>query len=64
MESKTVAFTQDEFGDWVALLECGHKQHVRHKPPMVERPWVLTEDGRRERTGMVLSCMLCDEQPA
>jgi len=35
-------FHQDEDSDWVAALECGHSQHVRHDPPWMERPWVLT----------------------
>jgi hypothetical protein len=55
-----VAFDQDEVGDWVALLECGHRQHVRHRPPWQERPWVLTEQGRAERLGSPLECRACD----
>jgi len=35
-------FHQDEVGDWVAELRCGHGQHVRHHPPFWVRPWVLT----------------------
>ena len=32
--------------DWVAELECGHTQHVRHDPPWTNRPWVsLSRDG-------------------
>ncbi len=26
-------YHQDEVGDWVAELRCGHGQHVRHRPP-------------------------------
>ena len=36
-------FHQDEQGDWVAELECGHGQHVRHRSPWELRPWVLSE---------------------
>ena len=61
MKQPVVGFSQDECGDWVAQLKCGHRQHVRHQPPMVERPWVLTETGRRQRLGMLLNCLLCDE---
>jgi tellurite resistance-related uncharacterized protein len=59
-------FHLDEVGDWVAELSCGHGQHVRHRPPFVERPWVLTADGRAERVGSPLDCPLCDraEPPA
>jgi tellurite resistance-related uncharacterized protein len=55
-----VGFTTDADGHWVALLDCGHRQHVRHAPPLIERPWVLTEDGRRARLGATLDCVRCD----
>jgi hypothetical protein len=32
-EQPIIAFHQDEQGDWVADLACGHGQHVRHRPP-------------------------------
>ena len=51
VERAIVGFDPDETGDWVALLACGHRQHVRHQPPWRERPWVLTEEGRAERLG-------------
>ena len=38
-----LGFHQDEYGDWVAELACGHTQHVRHRPPWELRPWVATE---------------------
>ena len=46
MQQPIVGYHVDEFGDWVADLQCGHGQHVRHQPPMTNRPWVLTEEGR------------------
>ena len=55
-----VGFTTDDDGHWVALLDCGHRQHVRHDPPLAERPWVLTEDGRRAKLGGLLDCVRCD----
>lgn len=58
---RIVEFTQDDVGDWVALLECGHRQHVRHKPPFLERPWVLEAEGRQRWIGRPLDCRLCDE---
>jgi tellurite methyltransferase len=59
-------FHLDEHGDWVAELRCGHGQHVRHKPPFWSRPWVLTEQGRNEKLGAELPCVLCErfEMPA
>jgi hypothetical protein len=56
-----VGFHQDEQGDWVADLACGHTQHVRHRPPWELRPWVTTEEGRRAHLGWVLQCRKCDE---
>jgi hypothetical protein len=61
VQRSIVAFDQDEVQDWVALLECGHRQHVRHRPPWQERPWVLTEQGRAERIGSPIECRACDE---
>jgi tellurite resistance-related uncharacterized protein len=55
-----VGFHQDDVADWVAELSCGHGQHVRHKPPFWSRPWVLTEEGRAEKIGVELPCVLCD----
>jgi len=53
-------FHRDDKGDWVAELDCLHTQHVRHRPPFQERPWVLTEAGRAEHLGSELECPLCD----
>jgi hypothetical protein len=55
-----VAFRQDNVGDWVAVLACGHGQHVRHTPPMFERPWVLDPAGRARFIGYTLNCRVCD----
>ncbi|HEY5927702.1 MAG TPA: DUF3565 domain-containing protein [Kofleriaceae bacterium] len=53
-------FHQDELGDWVAELSCGHTQHVRHRPPFWSRPWVQSAEGRAERIGSSLPCVLCE----
>jgi hypothetical protein len=55
-----VGYHLDEEGDWVAHLDCGHRQHVRHRPPFQVRPWVVDEEGRRSRLGALLECPLCD----
>ncbi|HRD75573.1 MAG TPA: DUF3565 domain-containing protein [Hyphomicrobiaceae bacterium] len=52
-------FVQDEEGHWVALLACGHRQHMRHVPPFIERPWVATEQGRVAKFGTAIPCSLC-----
>ena len=59
LASTIVGFHQDEENDWVAELSCGHQQHVRHRPPAVERPWVLTESGRGAKLGHAIMCAQC-----
>lgn len=53
-------YHQDEHGDWVAELRCGHGQHVRHRPPFFLRPWVSTPEGRASMLGTELACVCCD----
>lgn len=60
MRRAIVGFHQDEDGDWVAELSCLHNQHVRHRPPFQERPWVVDEAGRAARLGAELDCLRCD----
>jgi hypothetical protein len=64
MMQKIIGYEKDEQGDWRAVLECGHYQHVRHNPPLVTRTWVLTERGRESRLGFELNCKRCDEEAA
>lgn len=54
-----VDFVLDDEQHWVAVLACGHRQHVRHRPPLVERHWVLTASGRQSRLGQTLWCKHC-----
>jgi uncharacterized protein DUF3565 len=56
---KITGFQKDEKGDWVAELACGHKQHVRHRPPWELRPWVTTVEGRAGHLGRKLECVAC-----
>jgi tellurite resistance-related uncharacterized protein len=62
MQRRMTGFHQDEESYWVAELECGHTQHVRHQPPFTLRPWVLTSEGRAGRVGQMLECSLCDRR--
>ena len=61
MKQPITAYHKDEEDHWVAELACGHNQHVRHNPPMVSRPWVLTEAGRESMLGYELNCKKCDQ---
>ena len=61
MQQAIIGFHLDEEQHWVAELACGHGQHVRHTPPWHNRPWVMTEKGRKERLGMLLDCKKCEK---
>ncbi|MBW4078483.1 MAG: DUF3565 domain-containing protein [Acidobacteria bacterium] len=60
MNRTILSFYSDDQGDWIAELSCGHRQHVRHRPPFKVRPWVLDHETRCSRLGSSLSCPLCD----
>lgn len=61
MKQSIIGYHLDELGDWVAELQCGHGQHVRHDPPWQLRPWVLTAGGRAAFLGTQLECVRCEE---
>ena len=60
MQRPIIGFQLDTHGDWTATLSCGHRQHVRHDPPFVRRPWVTSEAGRVSKLGVPLDCLRCD----
>jgi hypothetical protein len=64
MRRRITGYHRDEERDWVAELDCGHNQHVRHNPPWISRPWVTTEEGRAGMLGTELDCRKCDRGEA
>jgi len=60
MKQSITGFHKDKENDWVAELLCGHFQHVRNKPPFINRPWVATLAGRNSMLGYELHCKKCD----
>lgn len=60
MQRRITGYHRDEERHWVAELDCGHNQHVRHNPPWVSRPWVTTQEGRESMLGTALECLKCD----
>ncbi|MGR5062283.1 DUF3565 domain-containing protein [Photobacterium sp. DNB22_13_2] len=61
MQQAISGYHLDEENDWVAELECGHNQHVRHQPPFINRPWVVSKTGRKLMLGYRLECKKCDK---
>ncbi len=59
MNQKIIGFHLDDENDWVAELICHHGQHVRHNPPFINRPWVITSAGRKSKIGHELLCLKC-----
>ncbi len=60
MQRSISGYGVDEFGDPFAWLDCGHRQHVRHQPPFINRPWVASDEGRQSMLGHPLNCVRCD----
>ena len=60
MKRSIIGFHLDDHDDWVADLDCGHGQHVRHRPPFVNRPWVASDAAREAMLGTALDCVRCD----
>lgn len=56
-----IGFRQDLEQEWIAELECGHGQHIRHDPPWQVHPWILKEEGRSEHIGTPMFCRRCKE---
>ncbi len=61
MMQSIVRYHRDDEGAWVAVLGCGHGQHLRHDPPWMNREWVTTEQGRASMIGFQLDCKKCEE---
>ena len=62
MVARIVSFSLDDHGHWVAHLDCGHRQHMRHQPPWQNRAWVTTPEGRATKIGAAVTCRVCGER--
>ena len=60
MKHAIIGYHKDQENHWVAELDCGHNQHVRHEPPWTNRHWVETAQGRNTKLGFQLDCKKCD----
>ena len=61
MKQAITGYHQDDEDHWVAELNCGHFQHVRHDPPLSIREWTQSKQGRDSMLGFELDCVKCDE---
>ncbi|WP_090239655.1 DUF3565 domain-containing protein [Pseudomonas guineae] len=60
--ARVLDFRQDEHGDWLAVLSCGHTQHLRHQPPWQNRAWVLDATQRNAQRGKPFRCGWCETE--
>lgn len=44
---------------WIVHLDCGHRRHVRHRPPLSNYPWLLDDAARAARLGQPIECGRC-----
>lgn len=56
---RMLGFTVDEGGDWVVRLDCGHRRHIRHRPPLADYPWIADEAARASKIGAPIECERC-----
>jgi hypothetical protein len=59
-----LGFRQDDADHWVAVLSCGHTQHLRHQPPWQNRDWVQHPAQRLEKIGQPFMCGWCAQGQA
>jgi tellurite methyltransferase len=58
---KMLSFTPD--GDaWIAALDCGHRRHIRHRPPLSSFPWIDDPAGRTAHIGQSIECGRCAQR--
>lgn len=56
---RILGFARDEVGDWTAALDCGHRRHVRHRPPLSSYPWIEDPEQRERHVGERIECGRC-----
>ena len=58
MDRRIVGFGLDADHHWVAKLECGHNQHVRHDPPWTNRSGYVARMWRRSACAAAAATVL------
>ena len=59
IERRIVAVHEEAPGTCIVELDCGHRRHVRDRPPFETHPWVHDDAERRARVGSAIECGLC-----
>ncbi|WAS95698.1 DUF3565 domain-containing protein [Nannocystis punicea] len=56
---RILGFERDAADEWIVHLDCGHRRHVRHRPPLSEYPWLADAAARAARVGASIECGRC-----
>lgn len=52
-------FHRDGDGAWIVDLDCGHRRHIRHRPPLSSFPWIDDAAARAAKVGQAIECDRC-----
>ncbi len=52
-------FERESSAAIVVELDCGHRRHVRHRPPLEDHRWVLDDALAESRVGECIECGRC-----
>ncbi|PCC69202.1 Uncharacterized protein, possibly involved in tellurite resistance [Nannocystis exedens] len=56
---RILGFAPDAADAWIVHLDCGHRRHVRHRPPLSDYPWLGDPAARAARVGAPIECGRC-----
>jgi tellurite resistance-related uncharacterized protein len=57
---RIVAIDPESDDSCVVQLDCGHRRHVRDRPPLEVHPWVRDPTARAARVGTSIECGWCE----
>lgn len=52
-------FERESVAAIVVDLDCGHRRHVRHRPPLEDHAWVADDALAKARVGQSIECGRC-----
>jgi ferredoxin len=60
VDRRIVGIHEESPGTCVVELDCGHRRHVRDRPPLERHAWVHDARARDARIGTPIECGWCD----
>ncbi|HWB76886.1 MAG TPA: DUF3565 domain-containing protein [Nannocystaceae bacterium] len=66
IDRRIVAVHAESADTCVVELDCGHRRHVRDRPPFERYPWVRDATAHAQKIGATIECGRCDalERPS